>query len=419
MDFNRYLLTFRSKSMELEYRNTVDYGNRIFQRIGLVTGTMWWTFVALYAHFFYTGGQSLQVLFALACIAPFGIVAFGVTYIAKLRKHYHWLSAVMNTLAGYLAIYIGHVLLHDMTLTLISLVAVTFWDFFILRLRFTVAIVAAISYVVGYQVALVLSASSSPRDVFLFSFTLWLIYVVCVVAAHAFEKSSRLIYVQGRTIEEQKDLIQREQQKSESLLLNILPPSIAERLKGGSAIIADSHPSVTVLFADIVGFTSLSSSLSASRVVTMLNEIFLLFDELSDTFALEKIKTIGDAYMVACGIPNPVPDHAERTADMSLAMLGAVQKYNEHHVGTVQVRIGISSGPVVAGVIGRRKFHYDLWGDTVNVASRMESHGVAGEIQVSDATYLLLKGKYRFVERGAIEVKGRGTMVTHILKGQS
>jgi class 3 adenylate cyclase len=212
--------------------------------------------------------------------------------------------------------------------------------------------------------------------------------------------------------------LDRAHQRSEELLLNILPPSIAARLKHSGGTIADGFAGVTVLFADIVGFTRLSARLPPERIVEVLNDLFCQFDDIAGQLGLEKIKTIGDCYMVAGGLPEPRADHAEAVAEMGLAMLGIVAELAARWGEAVSIRIGIHSGPVVAGVIGKRKFIYDLWGDTVNVASRMESHGIPGTIQMSAASRQLLDGKYRLKPRGIIEVKGKGQMETWLLDGK-
>jgi adenylate cyclase len=212
--------------------------------------------------------------------------------------------------------------------------------------------------------------------------------------------------------------LDRAHRRSEELLLNILPPSIARRLKLGGGTIADGFPGVTVLFADIVGFTRLSARLPPERIVDVLNELFCQFDDVAGQLGLEKIKTIGDCYMVAGGLPEPRADHAEAVAEMAIAMLRIVTELAHRTQEPLDVRIGIHSGPVVAGVIGKRKFIYDMWGDTVNIASRMESHGLPGAIQLSEASRRLLDGKFRLHPRGMIEVKGKGAMETWLLEGK-
>lgn len=218
---------------------------------------------------------------------------------------------------------------------------------------------------------------------------------------------------------EAKEEIELLHQESERLLLNVLPTSIASRLKSGEMVIADSFSDVTVLFADIVGFTPLSAQMTPKQLVYLLNEIFSLFDALAEQDGLEKIKTVGDSYMVVGGLPELRTDHAEAVGRMALQMLEALRRFNDLNNQQLNMRIGINTGQVVAGVIGKKKFSYDLWGDTVNIASRMESHGVAGLIHVTEATYKRLQGKFRLEERGNIEVKGKGQMKTYFLLGDS
>jgi adenylate cyclase len=212
--------------------------------------------------------------------------------------------------------------------------------------------------------------------------------------------------------------LQVEQAKAEGLLLNILPRSIAEKLKAEPQRIADQFGSASILFADVVDFTPLSERLPPAEVVGLLDHLFSHFDSLADRYALEKIKTIGDCYMVAAGVPSPRPDHARALALMALDMVAAMRSVDEvGHLG-LQLRVGINSGPVVAGVIGRKRFLYDLWGDAVNTASRMESHGTAGRIQITRATKELLDDEFIFEPRGTIPVKGKGEMEAWYLVGR-
>lgn len=225
-------------------------------------------------------------------------------------------------------------------------------------------------------------------------------------------------YIFNREVGVFEHQIEEEHGKAQDLLLNILPESIATRLKNGSHSIADEFENTTVLFSDFVGFTELAEKLKPEELVKMLNEIFSRFDDLTDRYGLEKIKTIGDSYMVAAGIPDHREFHAEVIARFALDMLRVLDEFNKEHKQNLVIRIGINSGRVVAGVIGKKKFIYDLWGDTVNIASRMESHGVSGEIQVSHASFQLLTDKFRLAPRGIIKIKGKGEMMTYILKGE-
>jgi len=219
-------------------------------------------------------------------------------------------------------------------------------------------------------------------------------------------------------LEKSERMLRHEHERAEGLLLNILPAPIAGQLKNGRSAIADTHDDVSVLFADIVGFTAMSADMDPVDLVGMLNDVFSRFDALAGELGLEKIKTIGDAYMVAAGLPTPQRNHAEAIAEMALRMRASLEDYNRQHGTTLQIRVGINSGTVVAGVIGTRKFIYDLWGDAVNIASRMETSGEAGMIQVTEQTRALLKDKYILKDRGTREIKGRGRMATYLLAGR-
>jgi class 3 adenylate cyclase len=214
-------------------------------------------------------------------------------------------------------------------------------------------------------------------------------------------------------------LLEVERARSDGLLRNMLPEPIAGRLKQREEVIADAFGEVTVLFADIVDFTEHAERSPPEATVALLNELFSQFDGLTEARGLEKIKTVGDAYMVAGGLPDPMPDHAGAAAELALEMLEFADRRSLPDGGPVRLRIGIASGPVVAGVIGRRRFSYDLWGDTVNTASRMETTGVPGCIQVTERTRELLGDRYLFQERGMVQVKGKGRMRTYFLSGRA
>ena len=246
------------------------------------------------------------------------------------------------------------------------------------------------------------------------------------------QSQQKLLQEQTKQLEELVERLQNEikerqgaelalrlaQKKSDHLLLNILPAAIIEDLKKGEGAAAQRFDSATVLFADIVDFTFLAARISPLELVNFLNQIFSKFDQLTEKHGLEKIKTSGDAYMVAGGLPVPRAGHAEAIANMALDMQEAIADFKTDTGEPFQIRIGINTGPVVAGVIGTKKFIYDLWGDTVNVASRMESQGLPGYIQVTTAIYEQLKDRYVFEERGAIIVKGKGEMIAYWLKAK-
>lgn len=243
--------------------------------------------------------------------------------------------------------------------------------------------------------------------------------------AEVLARVHNLLQVRLLNLETQKlyEQVLVEQGLSDRLLHNVLPQAIAERLKGRSQLtaehlnqaIVDSYAQVTVLFADMVGFTAFSQDVSPEVLVGVLNDLFTRFDHIADHRGLEKIKTIGDCYMAAAGLPSVVADHADRAALMALDMLEAIQEFNAQTQYPLNIRIGMSTGAAVAGVIGKSKFVYDLWGDVVNTASRMESHGMAGRIQMSEATRLALTQPFALEHRGVIEVKGKGEMSTWFL----
>lgn len=237
------------------------------------------------------------------------------------------------------------------------------------------------------------------------------------------DKTGSFLYYEGiaHDISERRQMeteLRQQRQQADRLLVNILPYQIAQRLKLGTRTIAESLNEVSVLFADLVDFTAASGDMTPRQLVKILNEIFSMFDQLAEFYQLEKIKTIGDAYMVAGGLPTPKPDHNEAIAQFALDILEAITRFTRPDGSPFQLRIGINTGPVVAGVIGQRKFAYDLWGDTVNIASRMETTGESQKIQVTPELFEILKDKFVFQKRGFVAVKGRGQMMTYWLLGK-
>jgi len=236
--------------------------------------------------------------------------------------------------------------------------------------------------------------------------------------ATTFDRMASQIKSQMAIIEKEHNLVKKEKEKSDKLLLNILPPPIATRLKQKEKFIADRFENATVLFCDLVNFTNMSASIAPEELVQTLNMIFSHFDELTKDVCIEKIKTIGDAYMIVGGVPNPCDNHAEHVAQVALQMIDFIKKIAKSTGKPLSIRVGIHSGEVVAGVIGTTKMAYDLWGDTVNTASRMESHGIPGKIQCSETVYHRLKDRFQFEFRGAIKIKGKGLMRTYFLVKQ-
>jgi class 3 adenylate cyclase len=279
--------------------------------------------------------------------------------------------------------------------------------FTLFRIRFPVALAAALVMLAGY--AAVFARGIHPFDKTSHAVTfLATSFLIGAFASWNLERYARDGFLARLGLE-------RERERSERLLLNVLPAPIAERLKTDPAPIADRFPEASVLFADLVGFTEFSSRMTPEDLVTLLNDLFTAFDQVADRHGLEKIKTIGDAYMAVCGVPIPRADHLERIADAAVEMLAVASDPARGSARPIALRIGIDTGPVVAGVIGERKFIYDLWGDPVTMASRMESQGVAGAIQLTARAGERLRQRYALTARGAIDVKGRGRTETYLL----
>jgi class 3 adenylate cyclase len=341
-------------------------------------------------------------------------------FLATLALTYHRVfERLMQPMLGVVALCAGLGIIamiavageHEGSSYYAGLVLVIVWAYTLLRLRFALATAVGWALVASYEVVTVSLRPVALPVLLNNSFFFVSANVVGMLGCFYMERYLRLDFSQRRQIEV-------ERAKAERLLLNILPESIAERLKRDEGVIADGYEEVTVLFADIVDFTPLSAGMSPLELVHLLNRIFSKLDELVETHGLEKIKTIGDAYMVVGGLPRQRDDHAEAVADLALDIREAVAHFHRPDGTPIVMRIGIHSGPVVAGVIGTKKFIYDLWGDAVNTASRMESHGVAGAIQVTESTWALLRHSFRFKERGPLDVKGKGPMRVWLLEGR-
>jgi adenylate cyclase len=281
------------------------------------------------------------------------------------------------------------------------------------RMALSVAVVALGGVMfVGAQLLLPFNTELVPPFTLIVNFVVSAVVTVAILFA--------VVFYAVRAIARAEAAAEREYQRSETLLTNILPPAIAARLKlAKESVIADSYAEASILFADMAGFTARAADTLPVRLVLFLNDLFTAFDQLVERYGLEKIKTTGDAYMVVSGVPEPRAGHAEALARLALDMRAAVTAIAEASGRTLSIRIGISSGPVVAGVVGTKKFFYDVWGDTVNVASRMESTGEPGKIQISEATHTLLKDKFVCEPRGELEIKGKGKMKTWFLLGPS
>ncbi|MBL8608832.1 MAG: adenylate/guanylate cyclase domain-containing protein [Myxococcales bacterium] len=397
--FERTIRPFVRFSVALSVAAFLMYGVHDALVIPEVRSTAW---LIRYAYFGPLG--LLVVAFALTNKSPrrhqFGMLGFGFAVVSAVC----WIGAISPPAGFY--IYSGY-----------AVIFVTLGPF-LARMSVKSQVVYTVLGALLFDFFDVLVAHSPPAIRFSFNLTMFTLGGMGVLLANQLERQERLAFLQRRVIREQLRAIEAERARSESLLLNVLPRRIADRLLADPGVIADRFDEATVLFSDIVGFTELSSRLPPDELVRRLDAVFSQFDRIADELSLEKIKTIGDAYMVAGGVPAPRADHVVSVCEMALRMRDRLAELAPTLGGELRVRIGVHTGALVGGVIGTKKFIYDVWGDTVNVASRMESHGTPGEIQVSEAVYEVAKDTFDFEPRGAITVKGKGEMQTYFLKGR-
>lgn len=400
---NALTLEFKDGKREEEYVNSF-YPTYIIQvRVALVLG------IFIYAGFEVVNYLLDQPMFPLnkAIMAALTLGVFALSFLEGFKKRIKLATVFLHAATGIGTIQMSIVNPHAIP----AMYSVVIFFTVIPRAHYIYSIFINILIIPVFVVADAYLGNPDLKNI-LYQASLLLSAVACaIMAAYIKEIAQRNEFLQ-------QEMISREERKSNSLLLNILPASIAERLKSGEKLISDRLPETTVMFIDIVNFTSLASQYSHEELVDLLNRVFSHFDRLVEMYEVEKIKTIGDAYMIVAGAPLPQPDHVRRIADIALHILESLDDLRAETVPGLSFRIGISTGSVTAGVIGNKKFIYDLWGDTVNMASRMESHGEPNRIHVSDDVYQVLKEMYYFEPRGQIEVKGKGSMPTYFLRGK-
>jgi class 3 adenylate cyclase len=345
-------------------------------------------------------------------MAVVGLVALAASRWATTMDRQHLLASLLTSANGLVILLLASAgdFVEGYAVGAIMLL---FLFGFVSRTRFIFAAMRTAVIASGLGVAILFhnNPGSLVLDVFFFIGAA----VASLVGLHMLESNRRRLWVQRLVIEEQRAAIDLERAESERLLLNVLPESVSRRLRHGENPIADDFTDVSVLFADIVEFTPMASKLTAVEVVTMLNGLFSQFDELVAERGLEKIKTIGDAYMAVGGLPEIQNDHARRVVDLALAMQTCTMESG--HFPGMSIRIGVHSGPVAGGVIGTRKFAYDVWGNTVNVASRLENAGVPGRVHVSDATMTLTESHFTYEPSRVMELRGIGSMTTYLVVG--
>jgi class 3 adenylate cyclase len=400
---NRLTLAFNNDDIEREYERDAAPGQQRNLRTGLILSLAIWLVAGIVALTWNLPNARAVAAIALLGMVPIaGSMLWAIRGGAQMRRQ-QILAAISNVVAGFaglsMTVLTGTFDRYALPVLLTTMLAV----FSFLGLRFIYAVAATSTYTLFYTVFAAMRGGEGA----LLGIDYLLVYSALfgsATAAYYLEHAMREAF--------------HERRSSERLLLNILPASIAARLKADEVTLAEGFEHATVAFADLVGFTMLSAQMPPEKLVAMLNDLFSAFDDLAARHKLEKIKTIGDAYMVAGGVPVLQKDHAAAVVQMALEMLDVVARYSKERGVQLDVRIGVHTGPVVAGVIGKRKFAYDLWGDTVNTASRMESHGMPGRAQLSAATWELVQAHFDAEDRGEIEIKGKGRMRTFLLNGR-
>jgi adenylate cyclase len=344
-------------------------------------------------------------------MALLNFVAFLASERAVTIDRQHTIASVLTAMNGLVILLLASVggVLPGYGVSAIMLL---FAFGFVSRTGFLFAAWRSAAVIAGFVASVVLYRG--PGSLLVDAFIFGAAVIGSLVGLRLLEQARRRVFFQDLVITEQADALRIEKDKSEALLGNVLPAPIVTRLLKGERTIADEYSSVTVLFADIVGFTPLAARLRPTEVIDLLGGLFARFDALAAERGVEKIKTMGDSYIAAGGLPAPLDEHPARVVDLGLAMID-VAGQETRWAGGIRLRVGVHSGPIVGGVIGARKFAFDIWGDTVNIASRLESQGVPNRIHVSEATWRLVEGRFRGRPRGRIDLRGHGVMPTYTI----
>jgi class 3 adenylate cyclase len=398
----------------IETRFQADYhANTVSTtRLALVLGLILYSLFGILDVYAIPVSKDVVWIIRYAIVAPVIVAALLATFASSLQKYTQAFMCAVVAISGLgiaamIAITTEAEFGNRFYFT--GLILISMWGYSLSRLRFWYAVLANLIIMIGYEFASIEMKKLLESETGIVIFTMHNFFflganVIGMFASYYLERYTRRDFLQKYTIQAQRD-------RADKLLYNVLPQRIAERLKESSETIAEEFSSATVLFADIVNFTPISARFGPREVVDMLNELFSHFDELVDKYGVEKIQVAGDGYMVAAGVPTPRPDHATVLAQLALDMRDYV-KQQEFLGGRhpIEIRIGLNSGSLIAGVIGRKKYFYALWGDMVNTASRMESHGESGKIQITRETYELVREEFECEYIGEITVKGKGRM---------
>ena len=406
-------LRFIDPALEADFQTAYFTVSLPYLRLAHVLGIVLWVVFVFLADIVILGDQGADLVIRYGIAVPVLAISLGVTYTRWFPPHWReWMSFILLFNAGLWSTHRVFVPVAPAEWAYAGLMVVLMFCYILSRLPFSYSAIVGVVVIAYYNVVSFGIVHDTVRELWLADSFLVSIAIIGMAAGYGLERNERLVFLRERQLD-------RARRRADDLLRNTLPGSIVDRLQAGDttpqdAQIADGLEQVTVLFADLVRFTEHASRIAPHELVVVLDDIFTRFDEVADRVGMEKIKTVGDAYMVAAGVPEARDDHAEAIAELALRI--------RDHLATnsvvgrrLSVRIGINSGPLTAGIIGTHKFSYDLWGDTVNTASRMESEGVPGAIQISPASYELIKDRYVCEPRGPIDVKGKDPMDTYLL----
>jgi class 3 adenylate cyclase len=417
-ELHPWSLKFKDGWLERRFQDAYFDTNIQYIRIATVLGAATWAAFGPLAPLVVQEGLARDALIRYGLGVPSGLVSFALTYLPGYRRIWQPLISAAIVFSGLVWV-IHRALVEDARPDwgYAGNMLILIFAYILSRLQFRYSGLAGVALIVMHNVGAFLFSNDSTTDVIFGDYFLLITAFIGTVGAYLLERSTRLLFLRERELD-------RERGRSEGLLRNILPEQIADRLKQRDPAtehghIAQAYDEVTVVFADLVEFTRQSGRADPPQIVAVLDEVFTRFDAIAERFGLEKIKTIGDAYMAVAGVPEAREDDVEAAAQMALAIRDELGHLRWPSGDPMSVRIGMATGPAVAGVIGQRKFAYDLWGDTVNTAARMESNGIPDEIQVSDAVYQRLGDHFRFSEVHIVNLKGKGPTAARFLLGKN
>lgn len=406
-DLDRLRLRFRKRDLEDRFRIHFANHNMTNVRLGYVLGVAMWITWGFMVRNYLGSDRNLDLVVRYGVLIPLTTLGFALTFLRPYPRFWKWPVMAVLTITGLTWIgYVSDIKNMPSDYGYVGLILIQTFAFSILRLPFWLVVLFDLITIPSYFLFAIGSDDLGGLRTLLAVFYLGSFSLLGLIAAYVLEWKIRRLFLRERQLDAEKA-------RSDRLLLNILPLAIVDRLKsrraqGRSERLADALDDVTVLFVDAVGFTVQAGKTRPDDLVEALDDLFCHFDDLADRYGLEKIKTIGDAYMAVAGVPTPRPDHADAAARMAVALLDELRESRWPSGDPIMVRVGMASGPAVAGVIGQRKFAYDLWGDTVNLASRLESHGRPGHILVSESVVVHLQGRYQFGPPLRVHLKGKG-----------